>query len=145
MAYTLNVNGKTYSNINVPEDTPLLWVIRDVIGLTGTKYGCGIERCYACTILIDGQEAHSCVVSVTEGVGRKITTVEGLSKDRTHPLQQAWIGEQVPQCGYCQSGQLMACEARRREGKPPSEIAKDIGNLCVCGTYQRIRQALQTL
>ncbi len=144
MAYTLNVNGTNYT-VDVPEDTPLLWVLRDIIGLTGTKYGCGIERCYACTILINGEEAHSCVVQVTEGVGRKITTIEGLSSDRSDPIQQAWITHQVPQCGYCQSGQIMATQARRLQGAPGNEIARDLGNLCVCGTYQRIREALTKL
>lgn len=144
MAYTLNVNGTNYT-VDVPEDTPLLWVLRDIIGLTGTKYGCGIERCFACTILINGEEKHSCVVQVTEGVGRKITTIEGLSPDRSDPLQQAWIAHQVPQCGYCQSGQLMAAKARRLQGAPGREIANDMDNLCVCGTYQRIREALNKL
>ena len=140
MAYTLNVNGKTYSNINVPENMPLLWVIRDIIGLTGTKYGCGIERCYACTILIDGEEKHSCVVSVTEGVGRQITTIEGLSANNDHPLQKAWVEHQVPQCGYGQSGQIMAYAARMKEDKLGT-----IGNLCVCGTYQRIKEAASSV
>ena len=140
MAYTLNVNGKTYSNINVPESMPLLWVIRDILHLTGTKYGCGIEKCFACTILINGEEKHSCVVNVTEGVGRKITTIEGLSDKGDHPLQKAWVDYEVPQCGYCQSGQIMAYAARMKEDKLGT-----IGNLCVCGTYQRIKEAASSV
>jgi isoquinoline 1-oxidoreductase alpha subunit len=139
MAYDLTVNGVHYS-VNVTEDMPLLWVIRDVIGLTGTKYGCGIERCYACTILIDGEEKHSCVVTVKEGVGRKITTIEGLSPNSTHPLQASWLSHEVPQCGYCQSGQLMAYAARMKEDRLGT-----ISNLCVCGTYQRIKEAAQAV
>ena len=145
MAYTLNVNGKTYSNINVPENMPLLWVIRDIIGLTGTKYGCGIEKCYACTILIDGEEKHSCVVNITEGVGRKITTIEGLSANNDHPLQKAWVEHQVPQCGYCQSGQIMAAAALLATKPRPTDADIDTAlnmHICRCGTYERIRRAI---
>ncbi len=141
---TINVNGRSYST-DVDPTTPLLWVLRDVLGLTGTKYGCGRELCGACTVLVNGQEEHSCVYEVKEAVGRKVTTIEGLSPDRSHPLQQAWIDHQVPQCGYCQSGMLMAAEARLRAGAPGSEVANELGNICVCGTYQRVRNALRSL
>lgn len=141
---TLNVNGQSYQ-VDVDPTTPLLWVLRDVIGLTGTKYGCGRELCGACTVLVNGQEEHSCVYEVKEAAGKQVTTIEGLSSNRSHPLQQAWIDHQVPQCGYCQSGMLMAAEARRRAGAPGSEVANELGNLCVCGTYLRIRNALKSL
>ena len=144
MPFTLTVNKKSYT-VNVVETTRLLWVLRDVIGLTGTKYGCGIERCGACTVLINGEEKRSCAIEIKEAAGKAVTTVEGLSPDRSHRLQQAWIANQVPQCGYCQSGQLMACEARLLAGAPASEVAKEIENLCVCGSYLRIVQALQSL
>jgi isoquinoline 1-oxidoreductase alpha subunit len=141
---TINVNGQDYP-VNVDPTTPLLWVLRDVIGLTGTKYGCGIEVCGACTVMVDGQEEHSCVYEVKEAVGRRVTTIEGLSPDRSHPVQQAWIACQVPQCGYCQSGMIMAAAARLRAGAPGSEVANELGNLCVCGTYQRVRTALRSV
>lgn len=139
MAFTLNVNGKNYS-VNVPDTTRLLWVLRDVIGLTGTKYGCGIERCGACTVLLSGEEKRSCVIEAKEAIGRKVTTIEGLSVDNSHPLQQAWINHQVPQCGYCQSGQIMAYAARMKEDR-----LETINNLCVCGTYQRIKDAASSV
>ena len=144
MAYNLTVNGKPYS-IDADGTTRLLWVIRDIIGLTGTKYGCGIERCGACTVLMNGEEKRSCAIELKEAAGRPITTIEGLSPDNSHPLQKAWVAMQVPQCGYCQSGQLMACAARLKQGESPTGIASEIGNLCVCGTYQRIREAMATL
>jgi len=140
MAFTLNVNGKNYT-VNVPDTTRLLWVLRDVIGLTGTKYGCCIERCGACTVLLNGEEKRSCVIEAKEAIGRKVTTIEGLSPDNSHPLQRAWIEHQVPQCGYCQSGQIMAYAARMKGGDKPGTI----GNLCVCGTYQRIKEAVKSL
>lgn len=145
---SLNVNGQTYNNINVPDNgMPLLWVLRDLLGLTGTKYGCGIEVCGACTVIIDNQREHSCVFDVGSAVGKKITTIEGLSPAGTqsHPVQQAWIKNQVPQCGYCQPGMIMACEAGRRAGHHGSELLSEMPHLCVCGTYQRIRDTVATL
>ena len=142
---TLNVNNTNYTVTVNDTNMPLLWVLRDLIGLTGTKYGCGIEVCGACTVMIDGQREHSCVFSVSSAVGRKITTVEGLSADRSHPAQQAWIANQVPQCGYCQSGMLMATACSLKAGHHGAEIANDLPHLCVCGTYPRIRQAISTL
>ena len=146
--YTLNINGQSY-DVDVPESTPLLWVIRDVIGLTGTKYGCGIEKCWACTIWLNGEAQKSCEMNVTEGVGRQITTIEGLSADPenpSHPLQQAWIDHQVPQCGYCQSGMLMAAAARMAaDGGSTAQILNELDNICVCGTHQRIREALASI
>lgn len=139
---TLNVNGRSYE-VNVDPTTPLLWVLRDVLGLTGTKYGCGREICGACTVMVDGQREHSCVYEVKEAVGRKVTTIEGLSPDRSHPVQKAWIKHQVPQCGYCQPGMIMAAAAKLREGAPGTEAADEVQHLCVCGTYQRIRNALR--
>lgn len=140
---TLNVNGKKYQ-VNVDRGTPLLWVLRDILQLTGTKYGCGIEVCGACTVLVDGEAEKSCDMEVGEAAGRKITTIEGLSPDRSHPLQKAWIEEQVPQCGYCQSGMLLKAAALLRENPNPSDAQIDaaMGNICICGTYQRIRAAI---
>jgi isoquinoline 1-oxidoreductase alpha subunit len=122
---------------------PLLWVIRDIIGLTGTKYGCGIEICGACTVWVDGQPQKSCDMDVTDAIGHQITTIEGLSQNRSHPAQQAWISHQVPQCGYCQSGMLMSVAGQMNAGHHGSSI--EVGNLCVCGTYQRIKEAVKTL
>src|SRR5512140_3246491 len=116
----LDVNGRQY-DVEVTADTPLLWVLRDVIGLTGTKYGCGIEVCGACTVLVDGSPERSCDMSVSEAVGRNITTIEGLSPNRSHPLQIAWIAQQVPQCGYCQSGMLLAASALLKNNPNPSD------------------------
>lgn len=145
MALKITVNG-TVHTVDVDVTTPLLWVLRDVIGLTGTKYGCGIERCGACTVLIDGEEKRSCNIEVKEvAAGRKVTTIEGISSNGSHPLQQAWIDHQVPQCGYCQPGQIMACLAKLKGGAPPSEVANEVQNLCVCGTYQRITDALRAM
>ncbi len=140
---SLTINGKSYA-ADVTADTPLLWVLRDTLGLTGTKYGCGIEVCGACTVWIDGSAEKSCDVSVSEAVGRQITTIEGLSPTGTHAAQLAWIAEQVPQCGYCQSGMLMATAKLLRENSNPSDAAIDsaIGNLCACGTYPRVRAAI---
>lgn len=140
---TLNVNGKNYT-ITADPSTPLLWVLRDILHLTGTKYGCGIEVCGACTVLVDGEPEKSCDMEVKEAVGRKITTIEGLSPNRTHPLQMAWIAEQVPQCGYCQSGMLLAASALLKQNPHPTDAQIDgaIRNICVCGTYQRIRAAI---
>ena len=138
---TLNVNGESHT-VDVDPEMPLLWVLRDVLGLTGTKYGCGREICGACTILVNDQVERACVYAVKEAQGRAVTTIEGLSSDRSNPIQQAWIRTQVPQCGYCQSGMIMCAEAKRREGAPGGEIVGEMQNLCVCGTYQRIRKAL---
>ena len=139
----LNVNGQQHE-IDVESDTPLLWVIREQLGLTGTKYGCGIAACGACTVHIDGTAARSCSVVVSDAAGHRITTIEGLSASRSHPVQKAWIAEQVPQCGYCQSGMIMAVAALLAEKPKPSDADIDdaITNICRCGTYQRIRAAI---
>jgi aerobic-type carbon monoxide dehydrogenase small subunit (CoxS/CutS family) len=140
----LSVNGKEYS-VDVAADTPLLWVLRERLGLTGTKYGCGIAQCGACTVLANGTAIRSCVTPVSSVTGKEITTIEGLSADRSHPLQEAWIDEDVPQCGYCQSGQIMAAAALLARKKKPSDADIDAamsGVLCRCGTYQRIRRAI---
>lgn len=144
MAFKLNVNGATY-DVDAEPETPLLWVLRDDIGLTGTKFGCGIAQCGVCTVHIDGQAVRSCSVSAASAVGREVTTIEGLSDDNSHPLQQAWIEHTVPQCGYCQSGQIMAAAALLKQTPNPSDSDIDAamaGNLCRCGTYQRIRRAI---
>jgi len=145
MAITLKVNGKDYSTSLDPQ-TPLLWVLRDGFNLTGTKYGCGAGLCGACTVHLDGEAVRSCQTPVGSVGSRKVTTIEGLSADRTHPVQAAWIAEQVPQCGYCQSGQIMQAAAFLA-GKPhPSSEEIDqamSGNICRCGTYQRIPRAIQ--
>jgi isoquinoline 1-oxidoreductase alpha subunit len=140
---TLHVNG-TAHKVDVDPQTPLLWVLRDVIGLTGTKYGCGIEICGCCTVWIDGEAEKSCDTSVSEVVGSQITTIEGLSTGRTHPVQKTWIAEQVPQCGYCQSGMIMAVASLLKQTAKPTDAQIDaaIGNICVCGTYQRVRAAI---
>lgn len=139
----LTVNNRQYP-VQVDASTPLLWVLRDEIGLTGTKYGCGIEVCGACTVLVDGEPEKSCDLSVSEAVGRKITTIEGLSADRSHPVQKAWLSQQVPQCGYCQSGMILKVAALLRQTKSPTDAQIDaaISNICVCGTYQRLRAAI---
>ena len=144
MKLTLNVNNATHV-VDVDPETPLLWVLRDNIGLTGTKYGCGIAQCGACTIHIDGQASKACGVTVASAVGTKITTIEGLSNDRSHPVQRAWIEHTVPQCGYCQSGQIMAAAAFLKNNPQPSDAQIDdamAGNLCRCGTYVSIRAAI---
>ncbi len=141
---SLNVNGKSYS-VNVDASTPLLWVLRDVLGLTGTKYGCGIEICGACTVLVNGQPEKSCDMDVSSAAGKTITTIEGLSADRSHPVQKAWIANQVPQCGYCQSGMIMAAVGAINAGHHGSEIANEMGNVCICGTYARVRKAVAGL
>ena len=144
MALNLNVNGKTYT-VDVEPETPLLWVIRDSIGLTGTKFGCGIAKCGACTVHIDGQANKSCNTAASAAVGKNITTIEGLSADSKHPVQVAWTEIDVPQCGYCQSGQIMAAAALLSKNKRPTDADIDAemsDNICRCGTYQRIRQAI---
>ncbi|HSE12537.1 MAG TPA: (2Fe-2S)-binding protein [Rudaea sp.] len=140
---SLNVNGVTHQ-VDVDPNTPLLWVLRDVLGLTGTKYGCGIEECGACTVLMDGQAERTCDTDVSEAVGRTIVTIEGLSPDRSHPLQKAWLAEQVPQCGYCQSGMIMAAAALLQQNPNPTDadINDAVDNICACGTYQRVRAAI---
>ena len=142
---TLNVNGRDQSVVVSDPSMPLLWVLRDLIGLTGTKYGCGIEVCFACTVLIDGQPEHSCVFDASSAVGKKVVTIEGLSANRSHPVQKAWIANQVPQCGFCQSGMIMSAAGAIQAGHHGSEITSEIQNLCVCGTYQRIKQAVANL
>jgi isoquinoline 1-oxidoreductase alpha subunit len=141
---SLTVNGKRY-DVDVSADMPLLWVIRDTIGLTGTKFGCGLSQCGACTVHLDGQPIRSCVTPVSSVGARKVTTIEGLSPTTSHALQVAWIAEQVPQCGYCQSGQLMSAAALLAKTPKPSDADIDTamsGNICRCGTYQRIRRAI---
>jgi aerobic-type carbon monoxide dehydrogenase small subunit (CoxS/CutS family) len=132
--------------VDVPEGMPLLWVLRDVLGLTGTKYGCGRALCGACTVHVDGKAARSCVLPIEQAAGRRVTTIEGLGKGSLHPLQRAWVAESVPQCGYCQSGQIMAAAALLAEKPAPSDADIDRGMrgvLCRCGTYPRIRRAIQ--
>lgn len=144
---SLNINGKAYQ-VDVDPTTPLLWVLRDILGLTGTKYGCGIEVCWACTVMVNGQPEKSCHYEVKEAVGKTITTIEGLSADGlSHPFQKAWIANQVPQCGYCQSGVLMqaACRLKQNPSASASEIINEIQNVCVCGTYQRMQEAVKSV
>ena len=143
MSITINVNGQDHQ-LDVDPQTPLLWVLRDTLALTGTKFGCGIAACGACTVHLDGQATRTCVLPVQAVVGRKITTIEGLSADRSHPVQKAWIANEVPQCGYCQSGMIMAASALLAENSNPSDADIDsaITNICRCGTYQRVRQAI---
>jgi isoquinoline 1-oxidoreductase alpha subunit len=144
MKLTLNVNNATHV-VDVEPETPLLWVLRDNIGLTGTKYGCGVAQCGVCTVHIDGQATKSCSVIVASAVGAKITTIEGLSKDRSHPVQRAWIEHTVPQCGYCQSGQIMSAAALLQKNPKPTDRQIDeamAGNICRCGTYLQIREAI---
>jgi isoquinoline 1-oxidoreductase alpha subunit len=140
---SLIVNGRPIA-VDAEPDTPLLWVVRERLGLTGTKYGCGIAACGACTLHLDGQAVRSCSFPAGSAAGRRITTIEGLSQNRTHPLQKAWIAEQVPQCGYCQSGMIMAAAALLAERPKPTDedIDAAITNICRCGTYQRIRKAI---
>jgi isoquinoline 1-oxidoreductase alpha subunit len=140
---TFTLNGKTIT-VEVDGETPLLWVLREQLGLTGTKFGCGIAACGACTVHMDGRALRSCVFPLAAIEGRSITTIEGLSADRSHSVQQAWIAEQVPQCGYCQSGMIMAAAALLAEKPKPTnaEIDAAITNICRCGTYQRIRRAI---
>ena len=142
---TLNVNGQNHTVTVSDTSMPLLWVLRDLIGLTGTKYGCGIEVCGACTVLVNGQPERACVYDASSAVGKSVVTIEGLSADRSHPAQVAWIANQVPQCGYCQSGMLMAVAGAMNAGHHGSEILSEVKNVCVCGTYQRIKQATSTL
>jgi len=139
----LTVNGQTHE-FEVEPDTPLLWVIRDTLGLTGTKFGCGVAACGACTVLVGDTPTRSCSVQAADFDGQSITTIEGLSTDRGHPVQRAWIAEQVPQCGYCQSGMILAAVALLRAKPKPTDadIDESITNICRCGTYGRIRAAI---
>jgi len=144
MALTLNVNGTSHT-VDVEAETPLLWVLRDTIGLTGTKYGCGIAKCGACTVHIDGAAVRSCSTKVSDAVGKSVKTIEGLSADSKHPVQVAWSEIGVPQCGYCQSGQIMNAAAllAKRPNPTDAEIDAEMdGNMCRCGTYLRIRAAI---
>lgn len=141
----LSVNRKVY-DVAADPNTPLLWVIRDDIGLTGTKFGCGVAQCGACTIHVDGEARRSCVTPMKAAIGKEITTIEGISDDLTHPLQKAWIAEDVPQCGYCQSGQIMSAAILLKQNKNPTDIDIDqamSGIVCRCGTYNRIRSAIK--
>ena len=142
--YKLTVNDKT-SLVNVPADMPLLWALRETLELTGTKYGCGVGSCGACTVLIDGKAVKSCQYPASATIGKKITTIEGLSEDATHPIQQAWIELNVPQCGYCQAGQIMTTAALLKQSPNPTDAQIDLameGVVCRCGTYARIRKAI---
>jgi isoquinoline 1-oxidoreductase alpha subunit len=142
---SLTVNGKRH-DVDVPSDMPLLWVIRDTIGLTGTKFGCGLSQCGACTVHLDGNAIRSCTTPVSLAAGKKVTTIEGLSPTSSHALQVAWVAEQVPQCGYCQSGQLMTASALLAKTPKPTDAEIDTamnGNICRCGTYQRIHRAIK--
>ncbi|WDF77226.1 (2Fe-2S)-binding protein [Mucilaginibacter sp. KACC 22773] len=141
---TLNINGKE-QQVAADPDMPLLWVIRDLLGLTGTKFGCGVAQCGACTVHLNGEAVRSCVTKVSRAAGQKVTTIEGLSQNNDHPLQLAWAEFDVPQCGYCQSGQLMSAAVLLRENPNPTDQDIDdgmSGNICRCGTYPRIRAAI---
>ena len=142
---SLTVNGTEHS-VEVGSDMRLLWVLRDILGLTGTKFGCGMSLCGACTVHLDGEPVRSCVMPVSIAAGKKITTIEGLSTDGSHPLQQAWIAHQVPQCGYCQTGMIMSAAALLKKKPQPTDtdINESVTNICRCGTYTRIRAAIHT-
>ncbi len=142
---SFTLNGRVQS-VDVPPQMPILWVVRDVLGLTGTKFGCGIAQCGACTLHLDGTAIRSCITPVSAAEGKQLTTIEGLSPDRGHPLQRAWVEEDVPQCGYCHSGQLMSAAALLARNSNPSDADIDEamrGNICRCGTYLRIRRAIR--
>ena len=142
---TLTVNGKRHT-VTAQSDTPLLWVLREHLKLTGTKYGCGVGQCGACTVHIDGKPNYACLNAIKDMEGRSVTTIEGLSPEASHPLQKAWVAEQVPQCGYCQSGQIMQAATLLAKNRHPSreEIVRHMdGNICRCGTYQRIVKAIE--
>ena len=140
----LSINGKSHQ-VDVEPEMPLLWVLRDQLGMMGTKFGCGIAQCGACTVHVNGEPMRSCSYPVSAAVGSQVLTIEGLSKDRSHPAQQAWIKKQVPQCGYCQSGMLMSVACAMKAGHHGASIASEVNNLCVCGTYPRIKAAVATL
>ncbi|HVF15967.1 MAG TPA: (2Fe-2S)-binding protein [Steroidobacteraceae bacterium] len=140
----LTLNGQA-KDIDVADDTPLLWVLRDTLGLTGTKFGCGMALCGACTVHVDGQATRSCVTPISAVAGKSVTSIEGLAPDRGHPVQRAWMELEVPQCGYCQSGQIMSAAALLSKNPKPSDADIDTamaGNICRCGTYPRIRKAI---
>lgn len=144
--FTLKINNETHT-VEADMDTPLLWVLRDNLGYMGTKYGCGVGQCGACTVHLDGNAVRSCLLQVSQAEGKEITTIEGLSKDGDHPVQKAWLEHDVPQCGYCQAGQIMTASALLKNNPNPSD--KDIeaamnGNICRCGTYVRIKEAIKT-
>ena len=142
---TFDVNGKRH-DLDVSGDMPLLWVLRENLGLTGTKFGCGLGQCGACTVHVDGVAVRACLTTAKAAAGKKVTTIEGLSSDASHPLQKAWVAEQVPQCGYCQSGQIMSAAALLAKTPKPTDAQIDsamTGNICRCGTYQRIHRAIQ--
>lgn len=144
--FDLNINGKQYQ-VDVESDTPILWVLRDHIKLVGTKYGCGIAQCGACTVHLDGVATRSCILPVSSVEGKKITTIEGLSEKGDHPVQEAWIEHDVPQCGYCQAGQIMNAASLLKDNPDPSDADIDAamhGNICRCGTYMRIKAAIKT-
>jgi isoquinoline 1-oxidoreductase subunit alpha len=144
MPYTLTVNGRA-ATVDAPADMPLLWVIRDLLNLKGTKFGCGMAQCGACTVHLDGEPTRACVTPVSAVGTRKITTIEGLSTDATHPVQEAWLANDVPQCGYCQAGQMMSAAALLAKKPDPTDADIDgamAGNICRCGTYLRIRAAI---
>jgi len=146
MAVSLSLNGKDLS-LDVPDDMPLLWAIRDVVGLTGTKFGCGMAQCGACTVHADGQPIRSCITPVSAVSGQKITTIEGLQSKAAQAIQAAWVRLEVPQCGYCQSGQIMSATALLAQNAKPTDADIDAamnGNICRCATYQRIRAAIHT-
>jgi isoquinoline 1-oxidoreductase subunit alpha len=144
MAFSLTVNGKRQT-VDVPAGMPLLWVLRDTLGMTGTKFGCGLSECGACTVHLDGKAVKSCSISVADAAGKRVTTIEGLGGERLHPVQQAWVDEDVPQCGYCQPGQIMAASALLASTPDPTDADIDRamrGNICRCGTYEAIRRAI---
>lgn len=146
MAFTLRVNGRDFE-VDAEPETPLLWVLRDNIGLTGTKFACGIAQCGVCTVHLDGEPVRACTTTAASAVGHEVTTIEGLSDDNSHPVQRAWIEHTVPQCGYCQSGQIMSAAALLARSANPTDSEIDsamAGNLCRCGTYLRIRKAIRT-
>jgi len=144
MAFEFTLNGKREA-ADVPGDMPLLWVLRDALGLTGTKFGCGLAECGACTVHVEGRAVKSCSISIADVAGKRVTTIEGLSPDRSHPVQRAWMEIDVPQCGYCQSGQIMAAAALLSRTLQPTDADIDQGmrgNICRCGTYEAIRRAI---
>ena len=146
MAINFTLNGKAQT-VDVSPDMPLLWVLRDTLNMTGTKFGCGMALCGACTVHINGEATRSCITPVSSVSGKKVTTIEGISADGSHPVQQAWIAEDVPQCGYCQSGQIMSAVALLTKKSNPTDADIDdamSGNICRCGTYQRIREAIHS-
>ena len=143
-SYELTINGKK-RKVTGPEDMPLLWVLRDLLDMTGTKFGCGLGQCRACTVHVDGEATFSCQIPASDAAGKKITTIEGISNGHLHRVQRAWLEEEVPQCGYCQSGQIMSAVALLAKNQAPSDADIDTamrGNICRCGTYNRIRRAI---